>query len=82
MDDGAQSGGSLPPQCSLSRPIASVPRGRHTHFQLQVPLLPDCGKLKDPLSIRREVRQPNRSWRMDETYVRVAGKWTYGAPGH
>ena len=27
--------------------------------------------------IRREMRQPGRSWRVDETYVRVAGKWTY-----
>jgi transposase, IS6 family len=27
--------------------------------------------------IRREVRPPNRSWRVDETYIRVAGKWTY-----
>jgi transposase, IS6 family len=27
--------------------------------------------------IRREVRPPNRSWRVDETFVRVAGKWTY-----
>ena len=27
--------------------------------------------------IRREMRSPNRSWRMDETYIRVAGKWTY-----
>jgi transposase, IS6 family len=27
--------------------------------------------------IRREMRHPNRSWRVDETYVRVAGKWTY-----
>jgi IS6 family transposase len=27
--------------------------------------------------IRREVRPPNRSWRVDETYVRVAGRWTY-----
>jgi IS6 family transposase len=27
--------------------------------------------------IRREMRRPNRSWRVDETYVRVAGKWTY-----
>ena len=27
--------------------------------------------------IRREMRPPNRSWRMDETYVRVAGRWTY-----
>jgi hypothetical protein len=26
--------------------------------------------------IRREMRHPNRSWRVDETYVRVAGKWT------
>ena len=23
------------------------------------------------------MRQPNRSWRVDETYLRVAGKWTY-----
>src|SRR5437764_13939736 len=27
--------------------------------------------------IRREIRRPNRSWRVDETYVRVAGQWTY-----
>ena len=27
--------------------------------------------------IRREVRRPNRSWRVDETYVRVAGQWSY-----
>ena len=23
------------------------------------------------------MRRPNRSWRVDETYVRVAGTWTY-----
>ncbi len=27
--------------------------------------------------IRREMRRPNRSWRVDETYVRVGGRWTY-----
>ena len=27
--------------------------------------------------MRREVRHPSRSWRVDETYVRVAGQWTY-----
>ena len=27
--------------------------------------------------IRSEMRNPNRSWRVDETYVRVAGQWTY-----
>jgi transposase, IS6 family len=27
--------------------------------------------------MRRELRRPNRSWRVDETYVRVAGKWAY-----
>ena len=27
--------------------------------------------------LRRDLRHPNRSWRVDETYVRVAGKWTY-----
>jgi hypothetical protein len=27
--------------------------------------------------LRREVRHPNRSWQVDETYVRVAGKWAY-----
>jgi len=27
--------------------------------------------------IRREMRNPNRSWRVDETYIRVAGQWTY-----
>jgi transposase-like protein len=26
---------------------------------------------------RRELRFTNRSWRVDETYLRVAGKWTY-----
>ena len=26
---------------------------------------------------RPELRKTNRSWRVDETYVRVAGKWTY-----
>jgi len=27
--------------------------------------------------IRREIRPPNRAWRVDEIYVRVAGIWTY-----
>ena len=27
--------------------------------------------------LRRERRHPNRSWRVDETYVKVAGSWTY-----
>lgn len=27
--------------------------------------------------IRSEMRNPNRSWRVDETYIRVAGQWTY-----
>jgi transposase-like protein len=27
--------------------------------------------------VRREMRPPNRSWRVDETYVRVAGAWAY-----
>ena len=27
--------------------------------------------------ICREIRHPNRSWRVDETYVRVAGNWAY-----
>ena len=26
---------------------------------------------------RTELRNTNRSWRVDETYCRVAGKWTY-----
>ena len=26
---------------------------------------------------RPELRVTNRSWRVDETYLRVAGKWTY-----
>jgi IS6 family transposase len=26
---------------------------------------------------RRELRRTNGSWRVDETYLRVAGKWTY-----
>ena len=27
--------------------------------------------------IRRHLRHPNRSWRVDEAYVRVAGRWIY-----
>jgi transposase, IS6 family len=27
--------------------------------------------------IRREMRNPNRSWRVDETYVKVEGSWAY-----
>jgi transposase-like protein len=27
--------------------------------------------------VRREMRRPNRSWRVDETYIQVAGRWTY-----
>src|ERR1700758_968264 len=27
--------------------------------------------------IRREMRHRNRSWRVDETYIKVAGKWAY-----
>src|SRR5215212_9542118 len=26
---------------------------------------------------RRELRMTNRSWRVDETYCRVAGRWSY-----
>jgi transposase-like protein len=27
--------------------------------------------------IRHEIRHPNRSWRVDETYIRVSGVWAY-----
>jgi len=27
--------------------------------------------------VRRELRRPNRSLRVDETYIKVAGNWTY-----
>jgi transposase, IS6 family len=27
--------------------------------------------------LRRELRWPNASWRVDETYIKVAGTWTY-----
>jgi transposase, IS6 family len=27
--------------------------------------------------LMRDRRHPNRSWRVDETYVKVAGNWTY-----
>src|SRR5947208_6382406 len=26
---------------------------------------------------RSELRMTNRSWRVDETYLRISGKWTY-----
>ena len=26
---------------------------------------------------RRELRRPNRSWRVDESYVKVAGNWEF-----
>src|SRR6476646_12203588 len=26
---------------------------------------------------RKELKSTNRSWRVDETYIRVKGKWTY-----
>jgi transposase, IS6 family len=29
------------------------------------------------LRMRRELRTANRSWRVDETYIRVGGRWTY-----
>ena len=29
------------------------------------------------LRCRHELRRTNGSWRVDETYLRVAGKWTY-----
>jgi hypothetical protein len=29
------------------------------------------------LRIRREVKPTNGSWRTDETYIRIAGRWTY-----
>jgi hypothetical protein len=27
--------------------------------------------------IRAEMRNPNRSWQVDETYIRFAGRWTF-----
>ena len=27
--------------------------------------------------LRRDLRNPNRSWRVDKTYVRFAGRWRY-----
>ena len=27
--------------------------------------------------LRRELRRPNRSWRVDEIYVKIAGQWAY-----
>jgi hypothetical protein len=27
--------------------------------------------------VRRELRHPNRSWRVDETYLKAAGNWAY-----
>src|SRR5690349_7657818 len=47
--------------------------GRSLHDRsLGSVLRPNPGS-PDPARVRR----PNRSWRVDETYVRVAGRWTY-----
>jgi transposase-like protein len=27
--------------------------------------------------LRRHVRRPTASWRVDETYIRINGQWTY-----
>ena len=27
--------------------------------------------------LRRKLRRPNRSWRVDKTYVKIAGEWAY-----
>jgi len=36
-----------------------------------------AGQARREPRLRREVRRPNRSWRVDETYVKVAGNWAY-----
>jgi transposase-like protein len=33
--------------------------------------------LEEMMAERSEMRHPGRSWRVDETYVRVAGQWAY-----
>jgi IS6 family transposase len=52
-------------------------RGRH--FQDEIIVLCLRWYLRYSLSYRdlEEMRKPNRSWRVDETYVRVAGRWAY-----
>jgi len=51
-------------------------RGRHFQDAIIARWVLRCAPILSQ-RIRREMRRPNRSWRVDETYVRVAGRWTY-----
>src|SRR5690348_11771940 len=51
------------------RPLPSWVSGLFAGFYRYAPILSQ--------RIRCEMRKPNRSWRVDETYVRVAGRWAY-----
>jgi hypothetical protein len=77
------------PNCSMSRPISAIKFAAATS---SIPGMVVGGLTVDHVTfwrwvqryapilnqrLRRERRHPNRSWRVDETYVRVAGDWVY-----
>src|SRR5246127_3722492 len=51
---------------------AGHPRRPHHHLALGQCYAPALNK-----RCRRELKPTNGSWRVDETYVRVKGKWVY-----
>ena len=45
-------------------------------IDIETTLLQDCGRELEQ-RLRRHLKPTNKSWRVDETYVRVKGRWCY-----
>ena len=58
--------------CLTLRDLEELPIDHSTIGRWVLRYAPELNKL-----VRREIRPPNRSWRVAETYIRVAGVWTY-----